>query len=72
MYHPEADLPHVQGVHDPGRWRWSSATVLTLASAVETWVLSTDPDFITKVHDVVGLYMSPPEHALVLAADEKS
>jgi transposase len=39
---------------------------------VETWKLSTDPDFIAKVRDVVGLYMSPPEHALVLAVDEKS
>ena len=37
---------------------------------VETWKLSTDPDFIGKVRDVVGLYMSPPEHALVLAVDE--
>jgi hypothetical protein len=40
--------------------------------AVETWKLSTDPQFIAKVRDVVGLYMSPPEHALVLAVDEKS
>jgi len=39
--------------------------------AVETWKLSTDPEFIGKVRDVVGLYMSPPEHALVLAMDEK-
>ena len=39
---------------------------------VETWKLSTDPDFIAKVRDVAGLYMSPPEHALVLAVDEKS
>jgi len=39
--------------------------------AVETWKLSTDPEFIGKVRDVVGLYMSPPEHALVLAVDEK-
>jgi transposase len=39
---------------------------------VETWKLSTDPQFIAKVRDVVGLYMSPPEHALVLAVDEKS
>jgi transposase len=38
----------------------------------ETWELSTDPDFIAKVRDVVGLYMNPPEHALVLAVDEKS
>jgi hypothetical protein len=31
--------------------------------AVESWKLSTDPEFIGKVRDVVGLYMSPPEHA---------
>lgn len=34
--------------------------------------LSTDPFFIEKVRDVVGLYMSPPENALVLCVDEKS
>ena len=39
--------------------------------AVETWKLSTDPGFIAEVRDVVGFYM-PPEHALVLAVDEKS
>ena len=40
--------------------------------AVETWKLSTDPQFVDKVRDVVGLYMAPPENALVLAVDEKS
>jgi transposase len=39
---------------------------------VETWKLSADPAFIAKVRDVVGLYMNPPERALVLAVDEKS
>src|SRR5579859_4079344 len=39
---------------------------------VETWKLSADPEFIGKVRDVVGLYMSPPENALVLCVDEKS
>jgi transposase len=39
---------------------------------VETWKLSTDPQFIEKVRDIVGLYMAPPENALVLAVDEKS
>jgi transposase len=39
---------------------------------VETWKLSTDPRFTGKVRDVVGLYMSPPENALVLCVDEKS
>jgi transposase len=38
----------------------------------ETWKLSTGPQFIDKVRDVVGLYMNPPEHALVLCVDEKS
>ncbi len=38
----------------------------------QTWKLSSDPQFIEKVRDVVGLYMNPPEHALVLCADEKS
>jgi transposase len=39
---------------------------------LQTWKLSTDPMFIDKVRDVVGLYMSPPENALVLCVDEKS
>jgi len=39
---------------------------------VQTWKLSTDPLFIGKVRDVAGLYMSPPENALVLCVDEKS
>lgn len=34
--------------------------------------VSTDPFFIEKVRDVVGLYLNPPEHAVVLCADEKS
>lgn len=38
----------------------------------ETFKLSTDPLFIDKVRDVVGLYMSPPESAIVLCVDEKS
>lgn len=37
----------------------------------ETFKLSTDPAFVDKVRDVVGLYMSPPDHALVLCVDEK-
>lgn len=38
----------------------------------ETFKLSTDPLFIEKVRDVVGLYVAPPEHAIVLCVDEKS
>src|SRR6266511_3705735 len=39
---------------------------------VETFKLSNDPQFIEKVRDIVGLYLNPPDRALVLCADEKS
>ena len=37
---------------------------------VDTWKLSADPQFIDKVRDVVGLYLDPPERAVVLCVDE--
>ncbi len=37
----------------------------------ETYLLSRDPAFVDKVRDVVGLYMNPPDRALVLCVDEK-
>jgi transposase len=39
---------------------------------VETFKVSRDPKFVEKLEDIVGLYMSPPERALVLCCDEKS
>ena len=39
---------------------------------IDTWKLSRDPLFIDKVRDVVGLYLAPPERAVVLCVDEKS
>ena len=68
---------------DPGRWRrrpgCRSPTVGRIWRAfglkphlVDTFKLSTDPLFIDKVRDVVGLYLDPPERALVLCVDEKS
>jgi transposase len=38
----------------------------------ETFKLSTDPFFVEKVRDLVGLYLNPPDHAVVLCVDEKS
>jgi transposase len=38
----------------------------------ESWKLSKDPLFVDKVKDVVGLYLAPPERAVVLCVDEKS
>ena len=39
---------------------------------VRSFKLSRDPRFVEKLQDVVGLYVNPPEHALVLSVDEKS
>ena len=39
---------------------------------VRTFKLSNDPEFVEKLEDIVGLYLSPPEQAIVLCADEKS
>ena len=39
---------------------------------VKRFKVSRDPQFVEKLEDIVGLYMSPPEHALVLCCDEKS
>ena len=39
---------------------------------VRGFKISRDPNFVEKLEDIVGLYMSPPEHALVLCCDEKS
>ncbi|OFV81414.1 MAG: DDE endonuclease, partial [Acidobacteria bacterium RBG_16_64_8] len=57
----------------------SPATVQRIWSAhglqphrVETFKLSRDTRFVEKLRDVVGLYLNPPEHALVLSLDEKS
>lgn len=38
----------------------------------DSWKLSKDPQFVDKVKDVVGLYLAPPERAVVLCVDEKS
>jgi len=38
----------------------------------ETFQLSNDPLLVDKVRDIIGLYLNPPHHALVLCVDEKS
>ena len=65
-----------QAAHDSGS---SKSTVHRVfqAFAVQahrsrSFKLSTDPFFIEKVRDIVGLYLNPPDHALVLCVDEKS
>lgn len=39
---------------------------------VRTYKVSRDPAFVAKVNDIVGLYLNPPEHAVVLSMDEKT
>src|SRR5215470_10174749 len=39
---------------------------------IKTFKISNDPEFAEKLEDIVGLYLNPPEHALVLSLDEKS
>ena len=39
---------------------------------VKTFKVSTDPEFVTKLRDVVGLYLDPPKRAVVFSVDEKS
>src|SRR5690606_669178 len=39
---------------------------------VETFKLSNDPLFVPKLRNIVGLYLNPPDHAVVLCVDEKS
>ena len=39
---------------------------------IRTFKRSTDPEFAAKLEDIVGLYVDPPKHAVVLSVDEKS
>jgi len=51
-------------------WRELRAQGISLARR-RSWCLSTDPEFAQKAADIVGLYLDPPDHAVILAVDEK-
>ena len=51
-------------------WRVLKAHRISLARR-RSWCVSTDPEFAAKAADIVGLYLNPPEHAVVLCVDEK-
>ena len=68
-----------------GRARWPRRSGISVSSVQRIWrahglaphrvrhfKLSNDPDFVPKLRDVVGLYVDPPAHAVVLSVDEKS
>ena len=57
-------------VSDQHVWRFLRAQRIDLAGR-KSWCLSSDPEFAAKAADIVGLYLDPPDHAIVLAVDEK-
>jgi len=58
----DVDVQHV--------WRFLRAQKIDLAGR-KSWCESNDPEFVAKAAEVVGLYMAPPENAIVICVDEK-
>lgn len=58
------------GVSDDAVWRLLRKEGVCLKRQ-RSWCVSTDPEFAAKAADVIGLYLDPPENALVLSIDEK-
>lgn len=63
-------LARVLGVSDDAVWRVLRQQGIQLQRH-RSWCVSTDPEFAAKAADVIGLYLNPPENALVLSVDEK-
>lgn len=64
-------LAEQAGVSDTTVWRvWKQHGLKP--HRVRPFKVSRDPEFVEKLEDIVGLYLAPPEHALVLCCDEKS
>ncbi len=57
-------------VHAQQVWRFLRAQKIDLA-ARKSWCESKDPEFVAKAADIVGLYLAPPEKAVVICVDEK-
>jgi transposase len=57
-------------VHEQYVWRFLRAQKIDLAGR-KSWCESNDPDFAAKAAEIVGLYLDPPDGALVIAVDEK-
>ena len=65
-----AALAEQLGVSDDAVWRVLRKEGICLARQ-RSWCVSTDPEFTSKASDIVGLYLNPPEKALVISIDEK-
>jgi transposase len=57
-------------IHEQYVWRFLRAQKIDL-SGRKSWCQSSDPEFVPKAADIVGLYMMPPDNAVVLSVDEK-
>jgi transposase len=57
-------------IHEQYIWRFLRNQKIDL-SGRKSWCQSTDPEFVPKAADIVGLYMNPPDNAVVLSVDEK-
>jgi transposase len=57
-------------IHQQYIWRFLRAQKIDL-SGRKSWCESNDPDFVAKAAEIVGLYMAPPDNAVVLSVDEK-
>src|SRR6195952_4211242 len=57
-------------IHEQYIWRFLRAQKIDL-SGRKSWCQSNDPDFVPKTVGIVGLYMNPPDNAVVLSVDEK-
>src|SRR5512144_1362127 len=57
-------------VHEQQVWRFLRMQKIDLAGR-KSWCESNEPEFVAKAADVVGLYMAPPENAIVICIDEK-
>lgn len=65
-----AELAEALGVSDDAVWRLLRKEGIQLARQ-RTWCVSTDPEFTAKAAEIVGLYLNPPENAIVISVDEK-
>ena len=63
-------LAKALGVSDDAIWRVLRKEGIQLRRH-RSWCVSTDPEFAVKAADIIGLYLSPPQNALVLSVDEK-
>ena len=65
-----ASLAAALGASDDAVWRLLRREGVQLRRR-RSWCVSTDPQFAAKAADIIGLYLNPPENALVLSVDEK-